>query len=49
MLIDHTCDTATFVINSFVIQRVMQIGENHKQSMIGMLVSTMPFYYAILE
>ena len=48
MLLDHGMDSVTAVINNFLLQRVMQIGNNYF-CLIGLLVSTMPFYFAMLE
>lgn len=48
MLLDHGMDAVTAVVNNFILQRVMQTG-NGDRNMLGMLVSTMPFYYAMLQ
>ena len=48
MLLDHGMDSVTAVIENFVIQRVLQIGNGY-MNMIALLISTMPFYFAQLE
>jgi ethanolaminephosphotransferase len=48
MLLDHGLDSVTAVINNFILQRVMQMG-NGPYNMWGLIVSTMPFYLAMLE
>jgi ethanolaminephosphotransferase len=48
MLLDHGMDSVTAVINNFILQRVMNIG-NCYLNLFAMLVSTMPFYFAVLE
>jgi ethanolaminephosphotransferase len=48
MLLDHGMDSVTTVVNNFIIQRVLQLG-NCYVNMIGMLVSSVPFYFAVLE
>lgn len=48
MLLDHGMDSVTAVINNFILQRVLQI-DNCYMNLFGLLVSTMPFYFAVLE
>lgn len=48
MLLDHGMDSVTAVINNFILQRVLQVG-NCYYNLFCMLVSTMPFYFAMIE
>lgn len=48
MLLDHGMDSVTTVINNFIIQRTLQLG-NCYVNIIGMLVTSIPFYFAVLE
>ncbi len=48
MLLDHGIDSVTAVINNLILQRVLMVG-NNIYGMMAMIVSTMPFYFAVLE
>lgn len=47
MLLDHGLDSVTAVINNFILQKLLQMG--NERSLFGLLLSTMPFYFAMLE
>ena len=49
MLLDHGLDSLTVVLNTFILGRIVQIGDSPLIGVIAMTVSTMPFYYAMLE
>ena len=48
MLFDHGCDAMTAVLNNIMVQRILQMGSG-APALICMMVSTIPFYYLILE
>jgi hypothetical protein len=48
MLFDHGCDALTTMHFTFIIQRMLQIG-NGPLAIGGMMISTFPFYYISLE
>lgn len=48
MLLDHGIDSVTAVINNLILQRVL-ISGNNIYGMMAMIVSTMPFYFAVIE
>lgn len=48
MLLDHGIDSVTAVINNFILQRVLMSG-NNINGMFAMIISTMPFYFAVIE
>ena len=48
MLFDHQCDCLATVINAFLLERMLQIG-NRNDTVTCLMVSTCPFYYVLLE
>lgn len=48
MLIDHGMDSITAVINTMLMQTMLQIGSNFN-SVFSMIAATLPFYYAVIE
>lgn len=49
MLLDHGLDSITAVINTMILGKVVQIGDSPLIGMIAMTVTTLPFYYTIIE
>ena len=48
MLIDHGMDSITAVINTMLIQVMLQVGNNFL-CVFSMIAATQPFYFAIME
>lgn len=48
MLLDHGIDSFTAVLNNLILQRILRSG-NNVHGMLAMIVSTMPFYFAVIE
>lgn len=48
MILDHQCDVIVSVINSFIIQRMLQTG-NDSDTLFTMYITTLPFYFVLLE
>ena len=48
MLLDHGIDSFTAVLNNLILQRILRCGNNF-HGMLAMVVSTMPFYFAVIE
>lgn len=48
MIVDHQCDVIVSVLNAFILQRMLQVG-NKYDSMLNMWISTCPFYFVLLE
>lgn len=48
MLIDHGMDSITAVINTMIIQVMLQVGNNFL-CVFSMIAATQPFYFAVLE
>jgi ethanolaminephosphotransferase len=45
MLLDHGMDSVVAVIENFVVQKVIQIGNGYF-NIVALLISTTPFYFA---
>lgn len=48
MILDHQCDVIVSVINSFIVQRMVQTG-NRSDGLFTMFITTLPFYFVLLE
>lgn len=48
MLLDHGMDAVTTVVNNFLLQRLVGVGNSYI-CIFAMLITTMPFYFAMLE
>jgi len=48
MLFDHECDVIVTVMNCFILEKLLQVG-NKANTMRTMMTGTCPFYYVLLE
>jgi len=48
MLLDHGCDCYAIVLQSFILLKTLQIGNNYFL-MLGLFTTTQSFYFSILE
>ena len=49
MLLDHGLDSVTAMLNTMILGRMVQIGDSPVIGVIAMTVSTLPFYFTMLE
>ena len=48
MLFDHFCDAICAVLNIYIVEKMLQVGES-EMNMFWIGISTLPFYYVLVE